>query len=102
MAGPATKVATIGVDSRGFGRRALAIYLSTIVGFPLVLAWAFEEMIGDAAWRRRPPEGSLGLQQEVATEDAEDRTGAGAGHDLQDDAHHRVAAERDETCGELE
>jgi uncharacterized protein len=40
MAGPATNVATIGAVLKGFGRRALAIYLSTIivgsVGFGLL------------------------------------------------------------------
>lgn len=46
MAGPATNVATIGAVGRAFGRRALAIYLGTIVVGSLSLAWIFDAVIG--------------------------------------------------------
>lgn len=48
MAGPATNVATIGAVGRAFGRRALAIYLGTIVVGALLLAWAFDAVLGTA------------------------------------------------------
>lgn len=50
MAGPATNVATIGAVFRGFGRRALAVYLATIivgsVGFGVLFDFVLS---GDAA-----------------------------------------------------
>jgi uncharacterized membrane protein YraQ (UPF0718 family)/copper chaperone CopZ len=49
MAGPATNVATIGAVARGFGRRALVIYLSTIVIGSMALAWIFDAVLADTA-----------------------------------------------------
>ena len=48
MAGPATNVATIGAIHRSFGRRALWIYLSTIVVGSIVLALAFEWVVASS------------------------------------------------------
>jgi hypothetical protein len=48
MGGPATNVATIGAVGRAFGRRALAIYLVTILGGSLVLAYVFDAVLGTA------------------------------------------------------
>ncbi len=42
MAGPATNVATLGAVYRALGRRALAIYLGTIVAGSLAAAWLFD------------------------------------------------------------
>lgn len=61
MAGPATNVATLGAVYRGLGRRALLIYLGTIVVGSLGLAYAFDFVLpnvgelvahdhGQAAW----------------------------------------------------
>lgn len=48
MAGPATNVATLGAVARGFGGRALAIYLGTIVVGAVAFAWAFDALLGAA------------------------------------------------------
>mgnify|MGYP001422234858 CR=1 FL=1 len=45
MAGPATNVATVGAVYRGFGRRALTIYLLTIVVGSMLAGFAFEEIL---------------------------------------------------------
>lgn len=49
MAGPATNVATIGAVARSFGRRALVIYLSTIVVGSMALAWVFDAVLAHTA-----------------------------------------------------
>jgi uncharacterized membrane protein YraQ (UPF0718 family)/copper chaperone CopZ len=45
MAGPATNVATIGAIHRALGRRALAVYLSTIVLGSLGAGWLFDFLL---------------------------------------------------------
>lgn len=45
MAGPATNVATIGAVLGGFGRRALAIYLGTLIVFSLGAGILFERVV---------------------------------------------------------
>ncbi len=45
MAGPATNVATVGAVYRGFGRRALGIYLLTIIVGSMLAGFAFEEIL---------------------------------------------------------
>jgi len=45
MAGPATNVATLGAVKSAFGKRVLAIYLTTIVVGSLGLAWVFDFVI---------------------------------------------------------
>jgi len=45
MAGPATNMATLGAVYRGFGKRVLAIYLSTIVVGSVGLAWLFDVLM---------------------------------------------------------
>ena len=45
MAGPATNVATIGAVLSGFGRRALAIYLGTLIVFSLGAGIVFERVV---------------------------------------------------------
>lgn len=42
MAGPATNLATLGAVGRALGRRALAVYLGTIVVGSVLLGWAFD------------------------------------------------------------
>lgn len=54
MAGPATNAATIGAVYRTLGRRALAIYLSTIVVGSILLGWAFEAW---SPWQSRTSAG---------------------------------------------
>lgn len=49
MAGPATNVATIGAVAREFGRRALAVYLGTIVVGAMVFGWMFDAVIAGTA-----------------------------------------------------
>lgn len=46
MAGPATNVATIGAVNRAFGRRALAIYLGTIIAGSVGLGLLYEGLFG--------------------------------------------------------
>ncbi len=46
MAGPATNVATIGAVHRAFGKRALAIYLATIIGGSVSLGLLYERLFG--------------------------------------------------------
>ncbi|MCP3979145.1 MAG: hypothetical protein GY716_07410 [bacterium] len=46
MAGPATNVATIGAIGRAFGRRVLAVYLTTIVVGSIAFSWVFERFFG--------------------------------------------------------
>ncbi len=41
IAGPATNVATIGAVQRVLGRRALAIYLATVISGSIVCGWSF-------------------------------------------------------------
>jgi len=45
MAGPATNVATIGAILRGLGKRALAVYLVTIIAGSIVAALAFDFLL---------------------------------------------------------
>jgi uncharacterized protein len=45
MAGPASNVATLGAVYRGLGRRALAVYLGTLVVGSLLFGWAFDFVI---------------------------------------------------------
>jgi hypothetical protein len=45
MAGPATNVATLGAVYRALGRRALAVYVATIVGGSLLAASAFDFVV---------------------------------------------------------
>jgi uncharacterized membrane protein YraQ (UPF0718 family)/copper chaperone CopZ len=45
MAGPATNVATIGAIYRALGRRALTVYLSTIIGGSLLSGWLFDSVL---------------------------------------------------------
>jgi hypothetical protein len=45
MAGPATNVATLGAVYRGLGRRALVVYVGTIVAGSLLAAWAFDFVV---------------------------------------------------------
>ena len=45
MAGPATNVATIGAVLGGFGRRALGIYLGTLIVFSLGAGMLFERVV---------------------------------------------------------
>ena len=45
MAGPATNVATIGAIHRALGRRALTVYLSTIIGGSLLSGWLFDSVL---------------------------------------------------------
>lgn len=47
MAGPATNATTIGAVYGRFGPRVLAIYLATIVGGSLILAWAFASLVAN-------------------------------------------------------
>ena len=50
MAGPATNVATLGAVYRALGRRALVVYLTTIVGGSLLAGLFFNELLpADAA-----------------------------------------------------
>ncbi len=49
MAGPATNVATIGAVYRTLGRRALAIYLSTVILGSIVCGWLFGFLINAKA-----------------------------------------------------
>ncbi|MDH3404223.1 MAG: permease [Acidobacteriota bacterium] len=51
MAGPASNVATIGAVYRALGKKALAIYLATIVAGSLGLGVLFDGVIGSAAAR---------------------------------------------------
>lgn len=51
MAGPATNVATIGAVHRAFGRRALGVYLGTIVVGSVALGWLFDAVISTSAAR---------------------------------------------------
>ena len=46
MAGPATNVATVGAIWRAFGTRTLVTYLSVVVGGSLLLALAYEPLLG--------------------------------------------------------
>jgi uncharacterized membrane protein YraQ (UPF0718 family)/copper chaperone CopZ len=48
MAGPATNVATLGAVYRALGRRALVVYLGTIVGGSLLFGWAFGSVVPTA------------------------------------------------------
>ncbi len=48
MAGPATNVATVGAIYRGFGRRATAIYLATVIAGSIGFALLFEWLVGGA------------------------------------------------------
>ena len=45
MAGPATNVATVGTVYRALGRRALAIYLTTVTAGSILCGWAFGFLI---------------------------------------------------------
>ncbi len=45
MAGPATNVATIGAIHRALGRRALTVYLATIIGGSLLSGWLFDSVL---------------------------------------------------------
>lgn len=45
MAGPATNLATLGAVYRALGRKALIVYLSTIVVGSVVLAYAFDALV---------------------------------------------------------
>ena len=45
MAGPATNVATIGAIHRALGRRALSVYLATIIGGSLLSGWLFDSIL---------------------------------------------------------
>lgn len=45
MAGPATNVATIGAIYRGLGKRALAVYLTTIIGGSIAFGLAFDFLL---------------------------------------------------------
>lgn len=49
MAGPATNLATIGAISRTLGKRALVVYLVTIIGGSVGLALAFDFVIDPSA-----------------------------------------------------
>ena len=49
MAGPATNTATLGAVYRALGRRALAIYLSTIIVGSVLCGWVFDSVIPQAA-----------------------------------------------------
>jgi hypothetical protein len=49
MAGPATNVATVGAVYRGLGRRALVVYLGTIIAGSLAAAWAFDYLLTEAS-----------------------------------------------------
>lgn len=59
LAGPATNTATIAAIASSFGRRALAIYLATIIAFSIAFGLAFDAMFpaavaghvhGEATW----------------------------------------------------
>jgi hypothetical protein len=45
MAGPATNVATIGAVKRAFGGRVLAVYLATVIGGSLGLAYVYDAFL---------------------------------------------------------
>ena len=49
MAGPATNVATIGAVHRGLGRRALVVYLTTIIGGSMAAALLFDSFVNATA-----------------------------------------------------
>jgi uncharacterized membrane protein YraQ (UPF0718 family)/copper chaperone CopZ len=49
MAGPATNVATMGAVYRSFGKRTLAVYLSTVIVGSVGLGVAFDWLLGSAA-----------------------------------------------------
>jgi len=42
MAGPATNLATVGAVYKGFGKKAVATYLVSIIGGSLLFGWAFD------------------------------------------------------------
>ena len=52
MAGPATNVATLGAIWRGFGGRAVAGYLGTIVVGSMALGMAYEPLLGSLTAQR--------------------------------------------------
>jgi len=61
MAGPATNVATLGAVGRGLGRRALGIYLGTIVVGSLGLAYLFGQWIPLAGSHAGPHDHGAGV-----------------------------------------
>ncbi len=54
MAGPATNVATVGAVYRAFGRKVVAVYLTTVIVGSLGFAVLFETLVGGGALRLGP------------------------------------------------
>jgi len=61
MAGPATNVATLGAVYREFGRRVVAVYVSTIAVGSILLGWLFDRFVGDLSVVGGITHGSHGL-----------------------------------------
>ncbi len=84
MAGPATNVATIGAVYRAFGKRTLAIYLTTIIVGSVAFGLVFEGLVGGSVsaavtehahatwWAQGAAVVLLGLLARFAWQDARD------------------------------
>ena len=62
MAGPATNVATLGVVAKALGRRAVAAYLTGVIGTAMLFGWLTNELVATYGFEVAP---QIGHEHEV-------------------------------------